>query len=644
MNMKKFSLKPLGDACIQKLCKSWFFIGLIMAFCVSACSDDDDNVVTPKFPEKQNIVCNSGSTTEFTFEANTNWSLTSSAIWCKFEKDGMDEFILSGEAGKQTITIIVTDDDKKVGSESVAKLELTMGGQTIVIGEVTRPVEDYELKIYDEAGNEIQELEVGYDKYTPFKVKANFRFAATNLPSWVALEGDALVGPVNKEVKGGLKIIQDGNIEKYPIAASDDNVITFADETGKGFRSFKVIYKGMTPGAIEVTVPATNRYGWTVSLDGKSFAQDGNTNTYTNRLPFTIKTLNDDYEIVFIEKGMYNNSLYLMDPEYDEWMRCEGEKGNIGLIVSPLDLSTGIKERVGYVLALSRAEYESIKDDLEGTLIDGEDITYKYQQSALLAQFTQKEIKKQETDGLTFTAVDGQTYNPLECTSYSEGDASYFKDKYDVKSIFEIKQPGLASTVLKASSNLDFGSLQCYYLDNEADANGVTEPYDLNQITIYTEATDGRDIFIITADESGNKAMIIVRTSYTGGGDGEQKFIVINGSAPVEYSGSNAQALISMHNLLGLYETKGESIDIKMTPSAIKEFKVYDLTDGDGSTDITDTLGEDCQWGYNDMGMTEIGKINAYFGEWSNIADKTLLIVVTCEDNSIYGIVASKGN
>lgn len=632
MNMKKFSLKPLGDSCIQRLCKSWFFIGLIMAFCVSACGDDDDNTVTPKFPEKQNIVCNAGETKEFTFEANTNWSLTSSAIWCKFEKDGMDEFILSGEAGKQTVTITVTDDDQKVDNISVAKLELTMGGQTIVIGEVTRSAVGYELKIYDEAGNEIQELEVGYGTYTPFKVKANFRFAATNLPSWVALEGDALVGPVDREVKGGLKIIEDGSREKYPLEASEANLITFADESGKAFFPIKVYYKGMTPGAIDITTPATNRYDWTVSLDGKSFAQDGNTNTYTNRLPFTIKTLNDDYEIVFIEKGMYNNSLYLMEPEYDEWMRCEGEKGNIGLIVNPLDPSTGIKERVGYVLALSRAEYESIKDNLEGTLIDGEDITYKYQQSALLVQFTQKEIKKQETDGLTFTAVDGQTYNPIECTSYSEGDAGYFKDTYGVKAIYEIKQPGLASTIVKASSNLDFGNLKCYYFDDESDANGVVEPYDLNQITIYTEAADGRDIFVVVSDEAGNKAMIIVRTSYTGGGGGDSEsiFTVTNNQFQsigcTKYNQPDATWFKTNFDVSDIYEiaepVKGMMF-VSLQSTDIASFKCYDFASASGPDDELN-VGNDVE-------------LSDYLGIWlgdGTTLTKDIFIVITGTDGS----------
>ena len=51
----------------------------------------------------------------------------------------MEEFVLSGTAGTQTVTILCSlMTIMQVGNVSVAKLELTMGGQTIVIGEVTR--------------------------------------------------------------------------------------------------------------------------------------------------------------------------------------------------------------------------------------------------------------------------------------------------------------------------------------------------------------------------------------------------------------------------------------------------------------------------------------------------------------------------
>ena len=411
--MKKFSLKPLGDSCMKTLCKSWLFIGLLMVFCLAACSDDDDNAETPIFPEKQNLICNSNDTREFTFTANTNWSLASSAIWCKFKTDDEEEFVLSGTAGTQTVTLVITDENMQVGNVSVAKLELTMGGQTIVIGEVTRSKVDYKLKIYDKEGNDITEdgvLKVGYQEYLRFDVEANFRFAATNLPGWVELEGGSLVGAVNKKVQGGLRIIENESREKYPVSASDENVITFSDEEGRAFHTIRLAYEGMTPGKMELKRPSSYATDWVVSMDGKTFTQKstgGSTGGSTGevvvkkRMPFTVKTLKDDFEIVFLSEG-WDGNIHLKGSMYDfftyEWVHCEKDEGNLNLTVDdyiPNAMNGDPDERSGYVLAFSRAEYEKIKDNLEEAIVVNGEIDYKYEQNNLLIGFTQKEVKEE---------------------------------------------------------------------------------------------------------------------------------------------------------------------------------------------------------------------------------------------------------
>lgn len=459
--MEKFSLKPLGDSCMKTLCKSWLFIGLLMAFCLTACSDDDDDTVTPVFPEKQNIICNAGQTKEFTFTANTNWSLASSAIWCKFQTNDTKEFVLSGTAGTQTVTILVTSDDQKVDNVSVAKLELTMGGQTIVIGEITRSAVDYELKIYDLEGNEIHELNVGYQTYTPFKVKANFRFAATNLPGWVDLEGNALVGVVDREVKGGLKIIEDESREKYPVKASEENVIIFSDENGKAFYSFPVFYNGMTPEKIDIQIPTSYATNWIVSMDGKTFTQKstgGSTGdaTIQKRMPFTIKTLNDDYVLVYMEEWedfQGNKNISEIDASM-QWIHCNGEKGKINLTIDEYSPNIGWGEpesRTGYVLAFSRAEYESIKDNLEETIVENGEIAYKYEQRNLLIGFTQKEVKE-ETDEQAFKV----TYYDADWSSQeakcTKADQDY---GYGIKEVYVMKQPDSAGHGLTVNPLMD---------------------------------------------------------------------------------------------------------------------------------------------------------------------------------------------
>lgn len=623
--MKKFSLKPLGDSCMMKtLCKGWLFIGLLMAFCLAACSDDDDNAVTPIFPEKQNLICNSNDTREFTFTANTNWSLASSAIWCKFKTDDdLGEFVLSGTAGTQTVTLVITNDNMQVGDVSVAKLELTMGGQTIVIGEVTRSKVDYELKIYDKEGNDITKdgvLKVGYQEYVHFDVEANFRFAATNLPGWVELDGGSLVGPVNKKVRGGLRIIENESREKYPVLASDENVITFSDEEGRAFHSIKLVYEGMTPGVMELKRPSSNMYDWVVSLDGKSFTQGSggvagtgsSTTSFKNRLPFTVKTLEDKYHVVFVAKGASNNNLYVegVDDEWvsEKWMSCEDEKknGNISLIVDPFTPIPGYsEEKVGYVLVFSEMEYNSIKDDLENTIIDGSNLVYKYEQANLLLQFTQKEVKSSGEDENPFTAVDGQSYSPIECTSYMGEDAEKLKSEYGVTGVYEIKQPAIRSTIIKMAFSLT--DAICYYLDSKEKADGVIEPAE-KEITVTTEAAHGKDVFLVITDESGNKRMVVVKISNSGSGGGSKSvFTITDGMLQpvscVAYDGSQGGAdyFKNKYSVNDIFQISNvpQSIMVTLNSSNITTFKCYDLETENEMKEISDITIEDSWSGGN---------------------------------------------
>lgn len=450
--MKKFSLKPQGGSCMKMFCKSWLFIGLLATFCLAACSDDDDKAETPVFPAKQNIVCNAGETTDFTFTANTNWSLASSAIWCKFKSDATEEYVVSGTAGTHTVTVMATGDDQKVDKASVAKLELTMGGQTIVISEVTRSAVGMELKIFDLEGNEIDKntgLKVGYDNFAQFKVKANFRFAATNLPGWVELQGGSLVGAVDKEVTGGLKIIQDENREKYPVEANiEKNVITFADEEGKAFYEFPVYYEGMDPAKLDLKLPTAYPTNWIVSLDGQKFTQKssgGSTGDATlyKRIPFTIKTLNDDFEIVYMEEcedWQGKKNISLIDPSM-LWMHCEGENGKMNLTVDKYNPNTSWGEpesRTGYVLALPRQKYTEIGANIEGAIVENGEIKYEYEQKYLLIAFTQKDVKE-ESDTQAFKVT---YYDPSE-GFMQEATCTKSKDNYgyETDEVYVIKQP-----------------------------------------------------------------------------------------------------------------------------------------------------------------------------------------------------------
>lgn len=409
------------------LFKNWLVLmSLVMACGFTACDDDDDNVGTaPIFPEKQEINLAAGGSQEFSFEANTNWSLSSSAIWCVFVKDEVESFVLSGTPGKQTVTVKVTN-DAPAHETSVAKLELTMGGEKVVIGEVRREAQGYDLQLFDEEGNPISELEVGYNDFKRFKVKANYRFAVTNKPSWVKLEGDALVGGINKEVTGGLEIIQDGNMEKYPVTADQKYTLTFASEDGKSEKQIPLVFGGMSVEDMDIVDgPTANRWSWTISEDGKTFTNGagvagGSGTSYNKHVSFTLKAKNDDFKIVMIDEYKLNDSKQheVMD-EYG-WMHYAiHDKCKINLTADELPND---QPRTAYILAVPFAKYEEIKDDVIGNAFDeAGELKIEYDRFLLMIA-TQEVIE--DTSGPEFKVTwwdeETSTNNEIELTKYTD--------------------------------------------------------------------------------------------------------------------------------------------------------------------------------------------------------------------------------
>ena len=112
--------------------KYWLVLmALVSVTLFTACSSDDDDAVTPVFPQVQTIAGEAGAELDFTFDANESWSLSSDKIWCKLvQGEKADAFVLNGTAGKQTIKVKITDDDAS-NDMSVAQLFLNMGGQKV---------------------------------------------------------------------------------------------------------------------------------------------------------------------------------------------------------------------------------------------------------------------------------------------------------------------------------------------------------------------------------------------------------------------------------------------------------------------------------------------------------------------------------
>ena len=387
--------------------KYWLVLmALVSVTLFTACSSDDDDAVNPVFPQVQTIAGAAGDELDFTFDANENWSLASSAIWCKLvQGENADAFVLNGTAGKQTLKVKITADDASKDM-SVAQLFLTMGGQKVAIAEVKRSAAGYELKVYDELGNDITEtgITVGYKDiagqpiYNKFSVKANYRFAVTNTPAWVELEGGFLVGTPNKPAVGGAAFKENQGVSaKYAIAKDANYTVTFSSEDGKAAVTVPVIYNGMTTNTMDVTYPTASQWAvWNVSLDGKVFTQNGSslngetTNAFTfhNFVPFTLKTFGDAYQLVVFENK--ENGLF---EDASGAVKLLGEKGDVKLTVAPL----GSGSREFLVYALPQSVFESLENGLDGMLEDDFMTVKSDYDRYFLMDIVQKEDKKGES-------------------------------------------------------------------------------------------------------------------------------------------------------------------------------------------------------------------------------------------------------
>lgn len=390
--------------------KYWLVLmALVSVTLFTACSSDDD-AVTPVFPQVQPIAGEAGEVKEFTFEANESWSLSSDKIWCKLvQGEKADAFVLNGTAGKQTIKVKITADDASK-ELSVAQLFLSMGGQKVAIAEVTRSAAGYKLQVFDAAGNDITEtgITVGYKDlaaqpiYNKFTVKSNYRFAVTNTPAWVDLEGGFLVGTPNKDAVGGVAFKEDQGVSaKYAIAKDGNYTITFTSEDGKAAKTVPVIFEGMPEDMMEITYPnkkyASEWNVWNVSLDGKVFTQNGSslnggeTNNFTfhNFVPFTLKTLDDAYQLVVFEKT--KNGLR---EDQTGAVKLQGEKGNVKLTIEPLN--SGSRTFVAY--ALPQAKYKTLENGPDDMLENNyTDVKIDYN-NCFLMEVKQKEEKKGDSE------------------------------------------------------------------------------------------------------------------------------------------------------------------------------------------------------------------------------------------------------
>lgn len=542
----------------NKFTLGWLFMTLLMLCCVTtACNDDDETATAVSFPQKQKIGGEVGDTKELTFDAVADWQLASSATWCRFVTETGEEFSLAGKAGSQTVTLKISAEGQDYGDNvSVATLSLFMGGQEAVIAEVVRNAKAYQLKVYkkvkkgDSDAEELVELGkdepmvAGYDSYLSYVVKANFRFAATDRPEWLIIEGNSVVGAPNVDALVNLQVPASSVYAKK----QQNGTLSFQDEAGKAFYSFPVSYAGMAKEAIRIAGPSNDPWNWEVALDGQTFSKTSisgaesteTTSTFRKFVEYNVTAFNDDYEALFVEKveqapGYFTFVTSVDEPVSEEqpasWMHME-KKGN-GVTRITVDASD--KEREGYIFIFPKVLYDKVAIDpwseelgflsVERDFMTGEvslAIGYQFEQNNLAMNVLQKE-KMQEV-GVAEFEVKLSAFSPVDCNVI---------DDEEVNAKITDQFGDVVAQAVNLAAN-DFVTISPKMAEDEFDASNTAnvtvmkeseagvledyikemkpEPMDMTSIgvTVPADAKEGTRLYIAFKNVSGAYKKVLV--------------------------------------------------------------------------------------------------------------------------------------
>lgn len=416
---------------------------LAMALSVGGCSDSDsDGPGDVTFPEKDAITVNAGQDRTLTFSADAEWKLTSNASWCRFVDGDFVQTTISGEAGDQSVTIRVSDDNQNSEKDDVAEITMAMGGKSQVIYEITRPrkgassliVKDKSGKVID-AENPL--LVKGGNITSPVETtvtleiddaSAQLGVLTDKTASWVTVT--ALTG-TNDYAVSFKDDNADGKNPKYAIPAEENAVITFAAQKNGSIVAevaIPIYYEGYAESALIVD---PSYMSVTVSEDGQTMTGEGGVSgsesvDYGDELISTVTTRNDAFEIVEIaytatydQWGTPTEVIYDFSANGDlDWVttsKIAGEtdadvKNRVRLTVS--ELPEGEELRNATVMIFPKAVYDEIEDDLQGNVINSEvnDIKSAYS-TYIMANLTQGAESAEPEGGVSFA---GYYYTSFE--------------------------------------------------------------------------------------------------------------------------------------------------------------------------------------------------------------------------------------
>lgn len=399
------------------------YMALAVCLIFASCSNDDDNVPSVSFPELQTIECEVNKTADISFESIGSWKLSSSALWCQFVVDGEQVFSCQGNAGKQSIQVIVTDDATELMKSYTANITLEIGGQEKVIYKVSRPVAGYELHVFDADGNEFSEenpIEVAYDSYrnASFQVSSNHSWALVEKPDWINVQAvgyseensnHAVCGTSEKAITATPSMV---DIYRY---IPRKGKLIFKSEDGKFLHSISVVYDGMPEDRIEFSLANVWRAQCQFDVTGKILSTSTSTGISSGSLEapinFDVYVRNGDYICKLLDwDSMWGYTVREVYAGMTYWYNLDDDReGHLSLNVEE---NTGA-ERKGCIMVFPKVVYDKIKN-FDEEVLDAANLGINWQYNDYVAiEFSQAE-KENANVGFTFN---DESYESITLTS-----------------------------------------------------------------------------------------------------------------------------------------------------------------------------------------------------------------------------------
>ncbi len=321
---------------LKKMSVKFYLMLALSAVAVLVGCKDDEEVVTPQFPDlKEQTVTLTETTDEngnnvfsasldITFSANLDWTLKSDAAWCRFVNGEFKEGTASGKAGDQTLKIEISPDDGwDYTIANVAQITLSMGGKKQVIYKITvSSMELQGLVVTNEAGE----------------------ILGVNNP--LTIKGSGLRDIELDKVYTVITAVSQGNAENIGIAERPE----WLTITNAGNGTFNLIFNNEN----DLEEPI-NSFG--VDKGYKIVVSDGETNV---EIPLAYEGLKAE-SLSFIDKETdgYPTKLYAsMDGTKFIYRNSNGMTGEVEEQEFDAPLSTNITARDGkyHVLVLGMSE------------------------------------------------------------------------------------------------------------------------------------------------------------------------------------------------------------------------------------------------------------------------------------------------